>query len=60
MSVRGSAGNLFVGIIIVVVGVYFLADNWGWIPRGIQMSRFWPVLLILFGMWIIFGDRMKR
>ena len=51
---------MLVGVIAILIGAYFLAENFGWIPRGIHLSRFWPVLLILFGAWIIFGDRVKR
>lgn len=45
-------GGWFVGAVLVVVGGYYLLKNLGlleWIPGDVL----WPVLLILFGVWLL-------
>lgn len=49
--------RLFIGIIIIAIGVVFLLNQLGYdISIGYIFSNFWPVIMILLG----FGDLMKR
>lgn len=46
----------FVGSCLVVLGFYFLGKELGWFDYDFP---FWAVILILAGVWMIFGDRKK-
>jgi len=50
--------NLF-GILLVTFGFLFLLDNLGMIEFGDFMHRFWPLILILIGLSLIFRSRNK-
>jgi hypothetical protein len=41
-------GRLFTGLVIVLLGAIFLADNLGVVDVG-SIGRFWPAILILLG-----------
>lgn len=49
MSVEHKPRNWF-GIIIVVLGLLFLFENLGFL----RFRLFWPIILILFGLFILF------
>ena len=38
------------GIILVIIGVFFLLKNLGFLA-GISADIFWPIVLILIGVW---------
>jgi len=47
-------GNLFWGIVLIVLAVLLLASQQGWI-KGDIFGYFWPVVVILFGIWLLTG-----
>jgi len=49
----------WVGLILVVLGILFLLENLGVVSAGIWgiIWRFWPVLIILIGLNILWGRR---
>jgi len=51
-------GNLFWGVILIVLGVLFFLQARGLI-RDV-MGWFWPVLLILLGLWVLAGRFLPR
>ncbi len=51
--------SLFWGVIILVAGVLMLLINWGILP-GNFWQVFWPVLLILLGVWFLVGPYLFR
>ena len=38
--------------VLIVIGVYFLLNNFGWLA-WLRFDIVWPVLLILLGAWLI-------
>jgi len=54
-------GKLFIGILILFLGVIFLGNNLGLIDRDIWslIADYWPVMVILLGLSMIFGGRQK-
>lgn len=54
-SVNRSA--LFGGLALIVVGVLFLLNNVGLVPPA--AARFWPVLIIVAGVWLL-GSALRR
>jgi len=38
------------GVFLVIIGVYLLATQMGWIPRDIP---FWPIILIIIGIYLL-------
>ena len=51
MSVRRSAGTIFWGLTLVTVGALLLARNMGYsLPVWTYVARYWPALLIAWGM----------
>ena len=51
-------GNMFWGVVLIVLGVLFFLQARGLI--GDVMGWFWPVLLILLGIWVIGGRYLPR
>ena len=52
--------HFLLGVIIILVGLFFLARNLGWIPYHFfhfRLSQWWPVILIAVGAWFLFGKR---
>ena len=47
-------GSVYGGIWVVVVGVIFLLNNFGYF-RGDAWGKLWPVFIIVSGLFIIFG-----
>lgn len=52
--------NLLTGVLFIGIGILFLGRNFGWfdIDWG-QLSRFWPLLVILLGINLLFGQRSR-
>jgi hypothetical protein len=49
------------GILLAVVGFFWLAKNIGWIPVAEGGSVIlWPVLTIILGLWFAFGNRRVK
>lgn len=44
----GGFGRLMAGLVLLVLGVLFLFDNFGWIDAG-RFFRLWPLILVGFG-----------
>ena len=47
-------GNLFWGIVLILLAGLLLASQQGWI-KGDIFGYFWPVVVILFGIWLLTG-----
>ena len=62
MSRPRSAGSVFWGLILISVGTIFLFKNLGYeIPVWAGVARYWPILLILWGVIKLFDyARWKR
>lgn len=54
---RWDGGRIFVGIIILGVGVIFLLSNWGIIP---SLHSTWPLILIVVGLAFLLGVGKKH
>ena len=52
---RGRTGRIFWGIFICALGFIWLGQNFG--IEWLSGLRFWPVAVIVFGLFLIFGDR---
>lgn len=46
--------NAIWGLILITIGVLFLLDNYGYVDTWQVMSTYWPVILILFGVKLLF------
>ena len=57
---RGGSTSLIVGVIILVIGLWFFATRTlGLDLPDIEWGTLWPLLLIGLGAWIVFGA-MRR
>jgi hypothetical protein len=55
---RHGQWHKLLGILLAVVGFFWLAKKVGWIPVAAGGSViFWPVITILLGLWFVFGKR---
>ncbi len=57
---RDSAGRIFWGFIIIVVGVLLLLDQMEKLDFGWVISRYWPVILILAGLWQLVANNFRN
>lgn len=51
-------GRLFLGILLVLIGVLYLANNMGWLDVNFSFDwwKLWPLIIVFFGL-SIFSDR---
>ncbi|MBM3297182.1 MAG: hypothetical protein FJY83_06230 [Candidatus Aminicenantes bacterium] len=57
MAKHRTGGDRFVwGLIIVIVGVIFLLGNMGKVSTHNIFSTYWPVILIVLGLWQLVGS----
>lgn len=49
-----STGRMWFGIVLIVFGVLFLLDSTGVIGFRYVMRSFWPLLLVGWGVWLLF------
>jgi len=47
-TIRGNAGRLALGLVVIVIGVLFTLDRLGYVDAG-DFWEYWPVLLIAIG-----------
>lgn len=52
---RGLRERIFWGVFILVLGLIWLGQNFG--IEWLNNLRFWPVAVIVFGLYLIFGGR---
>jgi hypothetical protein len=48
------------GILLVVIGVMFLFDSFGWMKFDEIVRKYWPVAFILIGVNILFKHRQSK
>jgi hypothetical protein len=48
--------ELWGGLVLVAVGVLFLAGSFEWLPMR-QVLDYWPLALIVTGVWLVFRHR---
>jgi hypothetical protein len=56
---------MLIGALLVVLGIIFLAENYHFMPEFLNLSRLWPLFLILGGLFVLFNkddlpDRKRR
>ncbi|MBI5389111.1 hypothetical protein HZB01_01895 [Candidatus Woesearchaeota archaeon] len=44
-------------LFLILIGLFWLARNQGWIPQTISI---WPVILIVFGLWLFWKQMTWR
>ena len=61
---NNSTGNtpMFIGLALIIVGGFMLAKVlWPQFAfRFMSFGKYWPILLIIFGLYIIFNQKNKR
>lgn len=53
-------GQIFWGLILVVIGVLFLLDRLGGFDFGYLISTYWPVIIMILGLSILIGNGFRR
>ena len=51
--------NVFWGIVVLLIGVLLLLNTMGILPFSVWQI-FWPVMLILAGLWFLFGSKFVK
>ena len=51
-------GRVFFGIVVIAIGILFLVNSTGVSDLG-GLFRWWPALIILFGVWRLIADRFR-
>lgn len=47
------------GFILIVLGVFFLLDQLNIIPYWFDFEKFWPIILVIIGLGLIFRSKTK-
>jgi hypothetical protein len=59
--VRQGRWHKLLGILLAVIGFFWLAKKVGWIPVAASGSSvFWPVVIIGLGLWFAFGKHRVK
>ncbi|WP_423149130.1 PspC domain-containing protein [Rubrolithibacter danxiaensis] len=53
-------GSFIAGIILVCLGVYFLFDEFNFIPYWFSIEKLWPIVFIIPGVLILSNSRKKQ
>lgn len=56
----GFNGNLIGGAILIVLGSYFLLQEFDLIPYWFSVFKLWPLVLVAIGLYIIFKSARKE
>ncbi len=56
---RGRSRGVFWGILLIVVGIFWLGKKANWFPTEL-IAMFWPGVLIFIGVWIIAAILMGK
>ena len=59
LGVMRVASSRWVGVLLIVVGAAFLVDTLGIVELDIG-DYFWPAILVVAGLFVIFGGRARR
>ena len=51
--------GIFWGILFIVVGLFWLGKKADWFSLE-QIAMFWPIVLIIIGVWVIVGTLLRR
>lgn len=54
-----ASGRIFWGLLIILIGVLFLLDQMGQLDFGSIISRYWPLILILAGIWHLIANNFR-
>ena len=57
MTQKKPSPSYFIPLLLILLGLFFLLDNFGYLDFGHLIARYWPVLLILIGLRIIYSRR---
>ena len=60
MSETKTQGRIFWGLLLIVLGVFFLLDQMGTLHFGRLVGRYWPVIFILIGVSILLDKNIKN
>jgi predicted membrane protein len=60
MSENKTQGRIFWGLLLIVLGVFFLLDQMGTLDFGDLVGRYWPVIFILIGISILLSNNFKN
>jgi phage shock protein C len=47
------------GVVLILLGVFFLLDQFDIIPYWFNFEQFWPVILVVIGLGLIFRSKPK-
>jgi hypothetical protein len=55
----GRSSGIFWGILFIVVGLFWFGKKADWVSLE-QIAMFWPIVLIIIGVWVIVGTLLRR
>ena len=48
------------GFVLIALGVYFLSEEFGFLPDWFELRKLWPVILIIIGLFFLFRSGKKQ
>jgi len=46
-------GRYVGAIVAIVIGVFLVLSNYGLLPESFSLIKLWPILLIIWGVWVL-------
>lgn len=57
---RNASGRIFWGLVLIIIGLLFLFDRMGQIDFSDLFFRYWPLILILAGLWHLVANNFRN
>lgn len=59
-QMKNYSGRIFGGLLLILLGVILLLDQLGRMDFGYFLGRYWPLILILLGLWQLISHNFRQ
>ncbi len=53
-------GRIIGAVIAIIIGVILVLSNYGLLPENFDILRLWPLLLIVWGGWVLLATARRK
>ena len=53
-------GRIIGAVVAIIIGVILVLSNYGLLPENFDILKLWPILLIIWGGWVLVTTSRKK
>jgi LiaF transmembrane domain len=53
-------GRYVGAVVAIIIGVILVLSNYGLLPQNFDILKLWPILLIIWGVWVLVAASRKK